>query len=87
MIQDFLSSPISVMILGASFFTFILFLPALLELKKPKDAGPRRIVESDRILQYAPKIAPIEQKEDFAVDKSVIRRLGELIAVLPDLEA
>ncbi len=87
MIQDLLSSPMSIMILGASFFTFIMFLPALLELKKPRDAGPRRIVENDRIVRYTPKIASIEQKEDFVVDTSIIRRLGELIATLPDLEA
>lgn len=34
-----------IMILGI--FLFLLFLPTLLELKKPKDAGPRRIAKLD----------------------------------------
>ena len=28
-------------------FMFILFLPTLLELRKPKDAGPRKIADED----------------------------------------
>jgi hypothetical protein len=31
----------------AAIFFIVLLLPALLELKKPKDAGPRRIFETD----------------------------------------
>jgi len=86
MIQDLLSSPMSIMIFGASFFTFVMFLPAVLELKKPKDAGPRRIVENDSVIHYAPKIVPIEDTDEFPVDRSLIKRLGELISALPDLE-
>jgi hypothetical protein len=86
MIQDLLSSPVSILIFGVSFFTFIMFLPALFELKRPKDAGPRRIAENDRFVDYFPKLLPIESQEEFVVDKSVIKRLGELISALPDLE-
>ena len=86
MIEDLLSNPISIMILGASFFTFILFLPALLELKRPKDAGPRRIIKNVSLIRYPVKLVPIENSEDFVIDKTVIRRLGELISALPDLE-
>jgi hypothetical protein len=34
-------------ILILAIFLFLLFLPTLLELKKPKDAGPRRIAKLD----------------------------------------
>jgi hypothetical protein len=34
-------------LLTASIFFIILFFPVILELKKPKDAGPRKILESD----------------------------------------
>jgi hypothetical protein len=35
------------LLLTAGIFLIILLFPAILELKKPKDAGPRRILESD----------------------------------------
>ena len=38
---------LSLLIFMAAIFFIVLFLPALLEMKKPKDAGPRRIFEAD----------------------------------------
>jgi hypothetical protein len=35
------------LLLTAVIFFIALFFPAILELKKPKDAGPRKILESD----------------------------------------
>jgi hypothetical protein len=35
------------LLLTAAIFLIALFFPAILELKKPKDAGPRKILESD----------------------------------------
>jgi hypothetical protein len=35
------------LVLTAAIFFLALFFPAILELKKPKDAGPRKILEAD----------------------------------------
>ena len=37
----------ALLIVTAALFFLMLFLPVILELKKPKDAGPRRIFETD----------------------------------------
>ena len=43
MISD-LSSTLAVVMLGTPVLLFVMLLPAILELKKPKDAGPRVIM-------------------------------------------
>ena len=67
----------------------IMFLPAFIELKKPKDEGPRMITAEIpevpmRILQFIP-IANIEDEQKF-VDSSLIQTMAKIIAVLPSLE-
>jgi len=65
-----------------------MLLPALLELKKPKDEGPRIIMENvsevqTQIMRMIP-IANIENVQKF--DSALIRPLAKIIAVLPNLE-
>jgi hypothetical protein len=70
------------MIFGASTFILIMFLPALLELKKPKDAGPRRIMEEVVVYQHSERIDSMEVE----FDRNIVRKVSEIISVLPNLE-
>lgn len=64
----------------------VLFLPAFLELKKPKDNGPRVI----------PEIAPLQNSKivfslrdiDYEQKSGILllHRIASILAVLPDLE-
>jgi hypothetical protein len=54
-----------IMIFGASAFILIMFLPALFELKKPKDARPRKINDEVIESQFKLKMASIESEADF----------------------
>jgi hypothetical protein len=66
----------------------ITFLPAFLELKKPKDAGPRMIMGffpelKGHMTRFIP-ITNIEEEQKF--DSSLIQTMAKIIAVLPSLE-
>lgn len=61
-----------------------MFLPALLELKKPRDAGPRRIMEEVVIGQYVERIGSMGV--EFKVDRNIVKKVSEIISVLPNLE-
>jgi hypothetical protein len=67
----------------------ITFLPAFIELKKPKDRGPRRITaeipEMNLCITRFISIANIEDEQIF--DSSLIQTMTKIIAVLPSLEA
>jgi hypothetical protein len=67
----------------------IMFLPAFIELKKPKDAGPRRITaEIPEVNLYITRFIPIANIEDEQIfDSSLIQTIANFIAVLPSLEA
>jgi hypothetical protein len=75
------------LILGVSTFTFIMLLPALLELKRPRDAGPRIIADDARLTQ--PKIRSmlvVNVEEEQRFDQVLVKRIADVIAVLPNLE-
>jgi hypothetical protein len=66
----------------------IMFLPAFVELKKPKDGGPRKIMGEIpkvnlRMMRFIP-LASIEDEQKF--DSSLIQTMAKTIAVLPSLE-
>lgn len=76
-----------ILLLGASAFFLIMLLPALVELKKPKDSGPRRILQEDALNQPGISLFPLEKKEertesDLALAKSIMK----VISFLPNLE-
>ena len=66
----------------------IMFLPALFELKKPKDAGPRAIVgsipEVKMLAMHVIPIANIEKDQKF--DVPLIQTIAKIIEFLPRLE-
>jgi hypothetical protein len=80
---------ILILILGTPILVTIMLLPVFIELKKPKDNGPRLIMEGvpgvSVGLRSVFSIADIEVGQKF--DCSVIPRLMRIIEVLPSLEA
>ena len=83
-----LTSIIAILILGTTTLILIMLLPALLELKKPKDGGPRLILDNIsevqiQIMRMIP-IASIEDEQKF--DSALIQPLAKIIAILPSLE-
>lgn len=77
------------LILGVSTFIFITLLPALLELKRPKDAGPRLIMNDVPVLppQMRESILIVNVEEDYRFDQTLVKKIADIIAVLPNLEA
>jgi hypothetical protein len=65
-----------------------MFLPAILELRKPKDGGPRMIMggipEAPFPVMAVFSIVNIEEEQRF--DSSLLRPLAKIIEVLPSLE-
>lgn len=83
-----LTAIIIILIVATPILILILFLPAILELKKPKDDGPRMIMGSIpgvnmRIMHVIP-IANIEDEQKF--DSSLIQTMAKILEVLPTLE-
>jgi hypothetical protein len=64
------------------------FLPAFIELKKPKDKGPRMITaeipDANVSIRHFIPLANIEDEQKF--DNSLIQAMAKTIAVLPSLE-
>jgi hypothetical protein len=79
---------IIIIITAAPTLILITFLPALIELKKPKDSGPRLIATriSDRNLAITSfiSLADIENGQKF--DGTLIDTMAKLFAFLPNLE-
>lgn len=75
------------LVLGGSTFIFIMLLPAILELKRPKDAGPRMITDDAHFLQPRIRSMPIANvEEDQRFDQILIKKIADVIATLPNLE-
>ena len=75
---------------GVLIFIFIMLLPALLELKKPKDAGPRMMLNDVPVLQQlqiVQKIPITNMEEDLGFDQMAVKKIANVIAMLPNLEA
>lgn len=77
------------LILGIFLFILIMLLPALWELKRPKDAGPRVIM--DNILLVRPQTRKatltvnLEAEQKF--DQTLAKKIADVISVLPNLES
>lgn len=83
-----LTSTLAMLIFGVSAFIFVMLLPALLELKKPKDAGPRKIMEDADIPESLTQMAMLERAEErIEVDQTLLKKIADIISVLPNLEA
>lgn len=86
MLEDLFPTSTAMMVLGIALVTLVMFLPALLELKKPKDAGPRRINEDSDQLPPHMGLVSMERTEQFKVDQTLIKKIADIISVLPNLE-
>ena len=73
-----------VLILGVSIFILIMLLPAFLELKKPRDAGPRTIMNNIILI---PQLPVIMEDEKIVLDQALRQKIASIIAFLPNLEA
>jgi hypothetical protein len=73
-----------VLFLGVSTCILIMFLPAFLELKKPRDAGPRTIMNNIILI---PQLSVIMEDEKIVLDQAIRQKVVSIIAFLPNLEA
>ncbi|MGQ9531076.1 MAG: hypothetical protein ACUVQX_02325 [Candidatus Bathycorpusculaceae bacterium] len=75
--------------IGVSTLIFIMLLPSILELKKPRDAGPRIIIDYAYDIQTLWKnVMPIlDVEEEQGFDKMLVNKIIDIISVLPNLEA
>ena len=80
-----------ILIFGVSTFIFIMLLPALFELKRPKDAGPRKIMDAIIAVQQFQLGQIISlmnvEEEKLGLDQVLVKKIAEIIAFLPNLEA
>jgi len=83
-----LTQTLAIVVLGTSLFFLIMFLPALLELRKPKDSGPRMIMEKVPEFHAQPSLfmSMPNIEEEIRFEHSLIQRLTKIVEVLPSLE-
>jgi hypothetical protein len=67
---------------GVITFIIIMLLPAIIEIKKPRDAGPK--ILEDNAQNEISLLVNIES--DIKFDWTIIKRVAEIIAILPNLE-
>ena len=86
MIPDATPATLVILAFGAVSFILMMFLPALIELKRPKDAGPRRILGEDvKLGQY--RTLPLGMiEEETAVAQTLVKKLADVIVILPNIE-
>jgi hypothetical protein len=65
-----------------------MFLPAILELRRPKDGGPRMIMDNvlEVRMQLAGAVPLVNIEEEKRFDSSLLRPLAKIIEALPSLE-
>ena len=81
------TSTIALLLLGTPLLLLIMLLPALVELKKPRDRGPRMIMDTIPEMQIFVVSLPIANiDEDQKFDLSLLRPLTKIIEFLPSLE-
>ena len=77
-----------IIIIATPTLILITFLPALIELKKPKDGGPRRITSEFSTVNlhmvHALPIVNLEDEQKF--DSSLVQTMAKVISFLPSLE-
>ncbi len=66
----------------------IMLLPTILELKKPRDAGPRLIMGtfSGAIMQVSPILSIVNIEENQGFDVKLSRPVGSVFGFLPNLD-
>jgi hypothetical protein len=76
------------LILGVSASILLMLLPAIYELKKPRDAGPRRFMNEIPIIQakVVKTMLIANMEEDYKFGQQPLRKILDIIAILPNLE-
>jgi hypothetical protein len=78
----------AIIFLGVPIFILVMLVPALLELRKPKDAGPRRIKDYTFSANMAiEEILTTNLEEKHSVDQTHVMSIGNAISVLMNIEA
>jgi len=72
---------------GVVVFILVMFLPALFELRNPKDSGPRKIMDGASEALSQMKISSLERGEETQVDRALVKKIASVLSVLPDLES
>jgi len=77
-----------ILVFGVLAFILVMLLPAFLEIKKPKDSGPRMIAgcSLDTWLRMDEMLILNMEKEE-RCDQIIVTRLTAILSVLPNLEA
>lgn len=81
---------IILLIVGTPMLILALLLPTIIELKKPKDKGPRVIMsefpeQQEQRLWFA-RLSIMGVEEEHSFDRSLIQSIAGVIEVLPSLE-
>jgi len=88
MIPDLFSLS-ALIVLAAPVLLVVMLLPALLELRKPMDAGPRLImtdiIELTGFAWHSPMLANIDADE--GLDFKLLTHIGKMLAILPNLDS
>jgi hypothetical protein len=75
------------LLLGTPLLFILLLLPALLELRKPRDSGPRLIMDKLPEFYVQSRVAAIANiEEEVKFEFSIIPKLTKIVEVLPNLE-
>jgi hypothetical protein len=82
------STGLTMLLCGVSAFIFLMLFPAILELKKPKDAGPRTIIEEMLFQRFGLRVPLMDDsREVIELDAVASGKIFEIISALPNLES
>lgn len=72
--------------IGMLIFIFLMLLPAIIELKKPKDAGPRVITEDFSLTRWIEGDILLNIEDEHMFDQNAVQNVAEVLQFLPNLE-
>ena len=85
-----IQSLVSALVVAIAIAVTLLFLPALIELKKPKDSGPRLITKDISrlmLISLHPHVLNIEDEQMLAFDSQLAAKIAGFLCAIPNLEA
>jgi hypothetical protein len=72
----------------AAIVIMLMFLPAIIELKKPQDAGPRSITNFPTNWHLsALKMDLFDIEDELKLDSSLVGKVGSFLSFIPNLES
>jgi hypothetical protein len=85
-----IQSLVSALVAAIAIALTLLFLPALIELKRPRDSGPRLITKDISrlmLISLHPHVLNIEDEQMRAFDSELAAKIASFLCVIPNLEA